>query len=154
MPQNSHPFGLSGAVSSSSRLDQAELTGSTTSPRRFVCAADSFKKIRVSQSVCFASSSSSSSYYRVKSIQPSLITKPLFSLCRFKSDEERTPVYGVVQHTFPLLLTIFNALVQIANPSVEVADLITLICKIFWSSIYVSLFSLPLSSINGKKNER
>ncbi|BAT93510.1 Importin beta-like [Vigna angularis] len=57
----------------------------------------------------------------------------------FKSDEERTPVYGVVQHTFPLLLTIFNALVQIANPSVEVADLIKLICKIFWSSIYLEV---------------
>jgi len=40
--QNRYPFGLSGAVSSSSRLDQAELAGSTASPRRFVCAADSF----------------------------------------------------------------------------------------------------------------
>ncbi|WVY92645.1 hypothetical protein V8G54_031733 [Vigna mungo] len=57
----------------------------------------------------------------------------------FKSDEERTPVYDVVQHTFPLLLTIFNALVQIANPSVEVALLIKLICKTFWSSIYLEV---------------
>jgi len=69
VPQNSYPFGLSGAVSSSSRLDQAELTGSTASPRRFVCAADSFEKIRVSHSVCFPLSS----YYRLENTQPSLI---------------------------------------------------------------------------------
>jgi len=80
---------------------------------------------------------------------------PSLSLCRYKSDEERTPVNGVVQQTFPLLLTIFNAFVQIPNPSIEVADLIKLICKIFWSSIYVRFFfSLPFSSIYGKKNER
>ncbi|XP_047270912.1 potassium channel KOR1-like isoform X3 [Capsicum annuum] len=30
-----------------------------------------------------------------------------------------------------------TGLVQIANPSIDVADLIKLICKIFWSSIYV-----------------
>ncbi|KAJ8547024.1 hypothetical protein K7X08_010610 [Anisodus acutangulus] len=57
----------------------------------------------------------------------------------FKSDEERTPVYHVVEETFPHLLNIFNRLVQIANPSIEVADLIKLICKIFWSSIYLEI---------------
>ncbi|OAY52150.1 importin beta-like SAD2 isoform X1 [Manihot esculenta] len=57
----------------------------------------------------------------------------------FKSDEERTPVYRIVEETFPHLLNIFNRLVQIANPSLEVADLIKLICKIFWSSIYLEI---------------
>ncbi|KAK4732977.1 hypothetical protein R3W88_025965 [Solanum pinnatisectum] len=57
----------------------------------------------------------------------------------FKSDEERTPVYHVVEETFPHLLNIFNRLVQITNPSIEVADLIKLICKIFWSSIYLEI---------------
>lgn len=57
--------------------------------------------------------------------------------CRFKSDEERIPVYHIVEETFPHLLNIFNSLVQITNPTIEVADLIKLICKIFWSSIYV-----------------
>nr|XP_016507670.1 PREDICTED: importin beta-like SAD2 [Nicotiana tabacum] len=57
----------------------------------------------------------------------------------FKSDEERTPVYHIVEETFPQLLNIFNRLAQIANPSIEVADLIKLICKIFWSSIYAKL---------------
>lgn len=57
----------------------------------------------------------------------------------FKSDEERIPVYHIVEETFPNLLNIFNKLVQIANPSIEVADLIKLICKIFWSSIYLEI---------------
>ncbi|XP_049369945.1 importin beta-like SAD2 [Solanum verrucosum] len=57
----------------------------------------------------------------------------------FKSDEERTPVYHVVEETFPHLLNIFNSLVQITNPSTEVAELIKLICKIFWSSIYLEI---------------
>ncbi|XP_050375236.1 importin beta-like SAD2 isoform X1 [Argentina anserina] len=57
----------------------------------------------------------------------------------FKSDEERTPVYLIVEETFPHLLNIFNRLVQIPNPSLEVADLIKLICKIFWSSIYLEV---------------
>lgn len=69
----------------------------------------------------------------------SVVLISLFStIYRFKSDEERTPVQHIVGETFPHLLNIFNRLVQIANPSIEVADLIKLICKIFWSSIYVS----------------
>ena len=62
----------------------------------------------------------------------------MFVICRFKSDDDRIPVNHIVEETFPNLLNIFNQLVQVANPSVEVAELIKLICKIFWSSIYVS----------------
>ncbi|KAE9604967.1 putative armadillo-like helical protein [Lupinus albus] len=62
----------------------------------------------------------------------------------FKSDEERTPVYRIVEETFPHLLNIFNKLVQIVNPSPEVADLIKPICKIFWSSIYLEIPTLLL----------
>ncbi|CAH2059895.1 unnamed protein product [Thlaspi arvense] len=57
----------------------------------------------------------------------------------FKSDEERAPVSRIVEETFPLLLTIFNGLIQIANPSLEIAEFMKLICKIFWSSIYLEL---------------
>ncbi|KAE8702954.1 Importin beta-like SAD2 [Hibiscus syriacus] len=57
----------------------------------------------------------------------------------FKSDEERTPVHHIVEETFPQILNIFNRLVQIEKPAVEVADLIKLICKIFWSSIYLEI---------------
>ncbi|KAG4378146.1 hypothetical protein GLYMA_18G282800v4 [Glycine max] len=75
----------------------------------------------------------------------------------FKSDEERVPVYRVVDETFPHLLNIFNRLVQIVNPSLEVADLIKLICKIFWSSIYFSplkyKYTSQLSSLTTVKLE-
>uniref|UniRef100_A0A2N9HRF9 Exportin-2 central domain-containing protein n=1 Tax=Fagus sylvatica TaxID=28930 RepID=A0A2N9HRF9_FAGSY len=57
----------------------------------------------------------------------------------FKSDEERTPVSHIVEETFPHLLNIFNRLSQIVNPPLDVADLIKLICKIFWSSIYLEI---------------
>lgn len=57
----------------------------------------------------------------------------------FKSDEERVPVHRIVDEIFPSLLSIFNKLVQIANPPVDVADYIKLICKIFWSSIYLEI---------------
>ncbi|KAL0710541.1 hypothetical protein Bca4012_017519 [Brassica carinata] len=57
----------------------------------------------------------------------------------FKSDEERIPVTRIVEETFPLLLNIFNRLIQIENPSLEIAELMKLICKIFWSSIYLDL---------------
>ncbi|KAK9159720.1 hypothetical protein Syun_006061 [Stephania yunnanensis] len=57
----------------------------------------------------------------------------------FKSDEERTPVYLIVEETFPHLLNIFNRLIHIVNPSLEVAELIKLICKTFWSSIYLEI---------------
>ncbi|XP_022733037.1 importin beta-like SAD2 isoform X2 [Durio zibethinus] len=57
----------------------------------------------------------------------------------FKSEEERSPVHRIVEETFPHLLNIFNRLVQIENPALEVADLIKLICKIFWSSIYLEI---------------
>lgn len=57
----------------------------------------------------------------------------------FKQDEEREPVSLIVDETFPHLLNLFNKLVQVVNPSIEIADLIKLICKIFWSSIYLEL---------------
>ncbi|KAL0772447.1 hypothetical protein Bca101_037598 [Brassica carinata] len=53
--------------------------------------------------------------------------------------EDRAPIYRVVEETFPHLLNIFDKLVQIESPSLEVADHIKLICKIFWSCIYLEL---------------
>ncbi|RRT63855.1 hypothetical protein B296_00015257 [Ensete ventricosum] len=58
---------------------------------------------------------------------------------KLKSDEERTPLHLIVDETFPLVLNKFTKLVQIVNPAIEVADLIKLICKIFWSSIYLEI---------------
>jgi hypothetical protein len=59
--------------------------------------------------------------------------------CRFKDEEERMPVYTIINTTFPVLLEILNHLLALPNPAVEVADLIKLILKIFWSSAYVSV---------------
>lgn len=58
--------------------------------------------------------------------------------CRFKDEEERMPVYTIINTTFPVLLEILNHLLALPNPAIEVADLIKLILKIFWSSAYVS----------------
>ena len=68
--------------------------------------------------------------------------KQLFPIYRFKSDEERTPVHHIVEQTFPNLQNIFSKLVQIENPRTEVADLIKLICKIFWCLVYVRVIYL------------
>lgn len=66
-------------------------------------------------------------------------------MSRFKSEDERTPVYLIIDEAFPPLLNIYNRLVQIPSPTIEIAELIKLICKIFWSSIYVCklLLSTP-----------
>lgn len=57
----------------------------------------------------------------------------------FKSEEERIPLYQIVEESFPRLLAIFSKLVQVPNPPIEVADMMKLICKIFWSSIYLEI---------------
>ncbi|CAE6076732.1 unnamed protein product [Arabidopsis arenosa] len=67
------------------------------------------------------------------------VLRILSSKYEFKSDEDRAPIYRVVEETFPHLLNIFNKLVHVENPSLEVADHIKLICKIFWSCIYLEL---------------
>ncbi|XP_074569121.1 importin beta-like SAD2 [Curcuma longa] len=63
----------------------------------------------------------------------------------YKSDEDRTPFHLIIKETFPLLLDIFNKLLQITNPSIEVAELTKLVCKIFWSSIYLEIPQLLLA---------
>ncbi|CAN8280002.1 unnamed protein product [Cochlearia groenlandica] len=67
------------------------------------------------------------------------VLRILSSKYEFKSDEDRAPIHRVIQETFPHLLNIFNKLVNIENPSIEVADHIKLVCKIFWSCMYLEL---------------
>lgn len=57
----------------------------------------------------------------------------------FKDDEERNPVYQIIERTLSTLLEILNYLLTMLNAPIEVADLIKLICKIFWSSIYLEI---------------
>eukprot|EP00850_Spirogloea_muscicola_P013908 SM000097S24761 [mRNA] locus=s97:152586:160145:+ [translate_table: standard] len=52
-------------------------------------------------------------------------------------DEERAPSHVLVSTTFPVLINIFKYLLSLPEPDAEIAILIKLICKIFWSSCYV-----------------
>ncbi|MCO5568289.1 hypothetical protein L7F22_021988 [Adiantum nelumboides] len=57
----------------------------------------------------------------------------------FKDDEERRPVFQIIEMTFPTLLIILNYLLSMTNPPIEVSDLIKLTCKVFWSSVYLEI---------------
>jgi hypothetical protein len=61
----------------------------------------------------------------------------------FKDEEERMPVYLIINTTFPVLLEILKYLLLLPNPAIEISDLIKLILKIFWSSAYVCYFWNP-----------
>ncbi|CAM6037581.1 unnamed protein product [Sphagnum compactum] len=57
----------------------------------------------------------------------------------FKDEEERMPVYLIINTTFPVLLEILKYLLLLPNPAIEISDLIKLILKIFWSSAYLEV---------------
>ncbi|GBG85770.1 hypothetical protein CBR_g40497 [Chara braunii] len=57
----------------------------------------------------------------------------------FKDDEERVPIQKIIETTFPVILPIFTYLLSLQDSSVEIADLMKLICKIFWSSTYLEI---------------
>lgn len=60
---------------------------------------------------------------------------------RFRDDDERAPLLAVVEQTFPYLISIFQGLLAVPNPPIEVAELLKLLCKVFWSANYVSAAS-------------
>lgn len=60
----------------------------------------------------------------------------------FKDEEERKPVLEIINATFPILLQAFQHFLSTETADVEVAQLIKLICKTFWSSTY--LFIPPI----------
>ncbi|RDY03360.1 Importin beta-like SAD2 [Mucuna pruriens] len=67
----------------------------------------------------------------------------------FKSDEERVPVYRIVEETFPHLLNIFNRLVQIVNPSLELEIPKLLFDQnIFnaWMMLFLNILERPVPS--------
>ncbi|EFJ12043.1 hypothetical protein SELMODRAFT_158348 [Selaginella moellendorffii] len=57
----------------------------------------------------------------------------------FKEDSDRMPINAIFDTMFPVLLEILKYLISLPNPPIEVADLIKLICKIFWSSTYLDI---------------
>uniref|UniRef100_A0A061RWK7 Putative importin-7 n=1 Tax=Tetraselmis sp. GSL018 TaxID=582737 RepID=A0A061RWK7_9CHLO len=57
----------------------------------------------------------------------------------FKDKDERGPLGMVINNSFPMLLQIFQAILSEGSRNVEVAELIKLICKTFWSSTFMSM---------------
>ncbi|KAH7428022.1 hypothetical protein KP509_10G071600 [Ceratopteris richardii] len=57
----------------------------------------------------------------------------------FKDEEERRPLYQIIETTFSTLLNFLNYLLSLQNPPIEVADLMKLTCKVFWSSVYLEI---------------
>lgn len=57
----------------------------------------------------------------------------------FADEEERAPLEALTDATFPLLLPITRALLALPDPSIEVAELLKLVCKVLWSSMYLAV---------------
>ncbi|KAK3262901.1 hypothetical protein CYMTET_28267 [Cymbomonas tetramitiformis] len=57
----------------------------------------------------------------------------------FKDEDERVHIQEVVNTTFPTLLQIFQQLAQHNSAQVELAELMKLICKTFWSSTFLDI---------------
>lgn len=57
----------------------------------------------------------------------------------FKDEEEREPMNAVVATFLPSLLALLKHLMAIPSPTLEIAEYIKLILKIFWSSCYLEI---------------
>lgn len=57
----------------------------------------------------------------------------------FKDEMERAPMNTVIENSFPTMLHIFQAILAESNRTVEMAELVKLICKTFWSATFMSI---------------
>lgn len=57
----------------------------------------------------------------------------------FRDEEERGPLDQVVNTTFPTLLQIFQMLLAMDSTAPELAELLKLVCKTYWSATYMSI---------------
>eukprot|EP00898_Chlorokybus_atmophyticus_P004844 jgi/Chlat1/5360/Chrsp35S05283 len=57
----------------------------------------------------------------------------------FKDEEDRIPMHAIIANMFPLLLNMLQALLAVPNPTPEIAELIKLVCKTFWSATYLEI---------------
>lgn len=60
----------------------------------------------------------------------------------FRDEEDRVPLQTIVNTTFPVLLPIFKHLLATDSPSPDLAQLLKLVCKIFWSTTYMDIPAL------------
>eukprot|EP00873_Tetraselmis_striata_P029005 jgi/Tetstr1/449269/TSEL_036472.t1 len=57
----------------------------------------------------------------------------------FKDEVERAPIVPVIENSFPTMLHIFQAILAEPSRTVEMADLVKLMCKTFWSCTFMSI---------------
>eukprot|EP00216_Chloropicon_sp_CCMP2111_P001287 CAMPEP_0198243276 /NCGR_PEP_ID=MMETSP1446-20131203/26275_1 /TAXON_ID=1461542 ORGANISM="Unidentified sp, Strain CCMP2111" /NCGR_SAMPLE_ID=MMETSP1446 /ASSEMBLY_ACC=CAM_ASM_001112 /LENGTH=1052 /DNA_ID=CAMNT_0043927057 /DNA_START=26 /DNA_END=3184 /DNA_ORIENTATION=+ len=57
----------------------------------------------------------------------------------YKNEDERVPLYEIVNSVFPILVQIFQQLISLETKVVEHVEMMKLICKIFWSTVYLSV---------------
>lgn len=62
----------------------------------------------------------------------------------FRDDSERAPLIAMVDATFPSTLAVFQTLLANESPSPDLAELLKICCKIFWSSCYLEIPPLML----------
>ncbi|CAI5517143.1 unnamed protein product, partial [Closterium sp. Naga37s-1] len=68
-----------------------------------------------------------------------VVVRVLARKYEFKDEEDRVPVHEVVTSTFPQLLVILQQLLAVPNPSLDIAEYIKLVLKIFWSACYLKV---------------
>lgn len=57
----------------------------------------------------------------------------------FRDESERAPLISMIDTTFPSILAVFQTLIANPSPSPDLAELLKLCCKIFWSSCYLEI---------------
>jgi hypothetical protein len=62
----------------------------------------------------------------------------------FRDGSERAPLIAMVDATFPSILAVFQTLLANGSPSPDLAELLKICCKIFWSSCYLEVPPLIL----------
>jgi len=57
----------------------------------------------------------------------------------FHTEDDKVPLYSTMAATFPTVLALFKALLELASADVAIAEMLKLICKIFWSASFLEL---------------
>ena len=57
----------------------------------------------------------------------------------YKNEEDRVPLYNVVNSVFPLLIQVLQQLLSSEVKSLEIVEMLKLCCKIYWSTVYLSV---------------
>lgn len=57
----------------------------------------------------------------------------------FRDESDRAPLVVTIDATFSPLLSVFQVLLSSQSPSTDLAELLKLCCKIFWSSCYLEI---------------